>query len=240
MNAHTPPGTERAFWNAWNVSREQNRGRVSTDQQRVVLGWLEAMDRRDLRMIDIGCGAGWLCESLLPFGRVTGTDLSDEVLSRTAARVPQAEFVAGDFMALPFEPESFDVAVSLEVLSHVPDQPAFLAKIASLLKPDGVLMLATQNRPVLMQNDVPAPKPGQRRRWVDRHELQDLLAPMFFTEELFSVTPKYNRGPLRIVNSDKAARIFDKAGLSGVMSAVIRAQEKNWMGWTLMALARKR
>lgn len=234
------PGAERSFWNTWNTSRELKRGRVSTDQQRVVLGWLKAMGRRDLKIIDIGCGAGWLCESLLPFGEVTGTDLSDEVLQRTAAKVPQARFVAGDFMALPFEPQHFDVAVSLEVLSHVHDQPAFIAKIASLLKPDGVMMLATQNRPVLMQNDVPAPQPGQRRRWVDRHELQQLLAPQFFTEELFSITPKYNRGPLRVVNSERTRSALGKIGLGFLNDALTRVQEKNWMGWTLMAMARKR
>ena len=52
-------------------------------------------------------------------------------------------------MALDFGVGQFDVAVSLEVLSHVADTQAFIDKIASLLKPGGYLMLATQNRSVL-------------------------------------------------------------------------------------------
>jgi 2-polyprenyl-3-methyl-5-hydroxy-6-metoxy-1,4-benzoquinol methylase len=236
---------ERAFWNEWNSStREVFLGRISREQQAVVLDWLEIMsrmqNRRDFELIDVGCGAGWLCDALTRYGRVVGTDLSDEVLARAAARVARAEFIAGDFMELDFGRERFDVAVSLEVLSHVADQPAFLAKIASLLKPGGVLMLATQNRPVLMKNNIPPPGPGQRRHWVDKHELRELLSADFEVQQLLSITPKYDRGLLRYVNSDKAHRILRKIGLGFLVNRVIRMQEGAWMGWTLMALVRKR
>src|SRR5690349_1749997 len=169
------PAIERSFWNRWNATREFRQGRICTEQRTVVQRWLDAIGRRDLLLIDIGCGAGWLCEKLIHYGRVVGTDLSDEVLARAAQRMPDVEFVAGDFMQLGFERERFDIAVSLEVLTHVADQPAFLAKIASLLKPGGRLMLATQNRAALEKNDIEPPEPGQLRRWVDRDELRQLL-----------------------------------------------------------------
>jgi hypothetical protein len=34
---------------------------VSLEQAEVVLSWLEALDRKDLKIIEVGCGAGWLC-----------------------------------------------------------------------------------------------------------------------------------------------------------------------------------
>ncbi|WP_206035695.1 bifunctional 2-polyprenyl-6-hydroxyphenol methylase/3-demethylubiquinol 3-O-methyltransferase UbiG [Roseomonas sp. HF4] len=113
---------------------------------------------------------------MLPFGRVTAADLSDQVLARAARRVPRARFVAGDFMTLEFGEAAYDVAGSLEVLAHVANQQAFLGRIARLLRPGGHLLLATQNRPILELNRIPLPAPGQLRKWMDRRELRQLLA----------------------------------------------------------------
>lgn len=231
---------QRAFWNRYNQTREHTRTRISNDQERVVLSWLEALDQRHLQMIDVGCGAGWLCEKLLPYGAVIGTDLSDEALRRTAARVPAVTFIAGNFLDLDFGKEHFDVVVTLETLAHIEDQEAFIAKAAMLLKPGGYLMLATQNRSALEKNDVPPPSPGQLRHWVDRDELRALLEPAFDVKELFSITPKFNRGALKLINADKVRQGFHAVGLDAVIAAADRIQEKAWMGWTLMALARKR
>jgi SAM-dependent methyltransferase len=57
-------------------------------------------------------------------------------------------------------PAEYDFVVTLEVPSHVSDQPAYLRKIAALLKPGGYLVLATHNGPVLERNAIPAPMAG--------------------------------------------------------------------------------
>jgi SAM-dependent methyltransferase len=239
--AQPPISLQQAFWNDWNAShREHAVDVVSLDQAGTIRTWLQDIGRKDLDIIEVGCGSGWLCSQLEAFGRVTGTDLSDRVLARAAERVPQARFVAGDFMDLDFGRATQDVAVSLEVLSHVADQPAFLRKIANVLRPGGRLMLATQNRPALQRNTIAPPRPGQLRRWVDRHELRALLERDFIVEELFSVTPQFNCGALRIVNSPRAKRLAASAGLSTLTDVIKRIQERAWFGWTLMALARKR
>jgi 2-polyprenyl-3-methyl-5-hydroxy-6-metoxy-1,4-benzoquinol methylase len=236
-----PLPLQQSFWNTWNAAnREEAITDVSREQAAVVLAWLARMGRSDLKILEVGCGTGWLCGQLLPFGEVTGTDLSDQVLERAAKRSPATRFIPGDFMALAFEPAHFDVVVTLEVLSHVADQPAFLKKISSLLTPGGTLMLATQNKPALQRNEIPPPMPGQMRRWVDRRELAQLLNEEFFVEELFSITPRFNRGVLRIANARKLRALAGLAGLSFATSALKKAQERAWLGWTLMALARKR
>jgi hypothetical protein len=98
-------------------------------------------------------------------------------------------------------------------------------------------MMATQNRPVLEKfNRIPPPEPGQLRRWVDKDELRRLLEPGFEIIELFSVTPKANRGLMRLVNSNRLNR-----PLRAVFgNRVERFKEAMGLGWTLMALARKR
>jgi 2-polyprenyl-3-methyl-5-hydroxy-6-metoxy-1,4-benzoquinol methylase len=233
-----PISLQRTFWNRWNATnREESVGEVSRRQAEVMCGWLDSLGRRDLDIADVGCGTGWLCRQLTRFGQVTGTDLSDEVLARAQHRAPEVKFVAGDFMTLDFGVSSFDVVVTLEVLSHVSDQKAFVAKLAHHLRPSGHLMMATQNRVVLQHfNRLFPPAPGQLRRWVDRRELRALLTPEFEVLELFSVTPMANRGVMRLVNS----RMLNRPVRAMVGDRVEKLKEAVGLGWTLMALARRR
>jgi SAM-dependent methyltransferase len=258
-NGVSPISLQQGFWNQWNESREKSLEEVSRRQARVICGWLDALGRKDLDIIDVGCGAGWLCWQLTQFGGVTGTDLADEVLARAQSRTPEVSFVPGDFMKLDFGLRRFDVVVTLEVLSHVADQRAFVSKLASLLRPGGHLMLATQNRLVLKHlNFIPPPAPGQLRRWVDRHELQGLLEPEFEILELFSVTPKMGRGlairqrmgskgldshgraAVGACNGEPAPPAADRSGRNRLRRWVTERLEAAGLGWTLMALARRR
>ena len=237
----TPIESQQSFWNEWNASyREKVLAEVSLEQADIVVSWLRELGRSDLTIIDVGCGTGWLCSKLTQFGHVTGTDLSDEVLARAAQRVPTVRFLAGNFMALDFGVAIYDVAISLEVLSHVDDQLAFVQRISRLLKPGGNLIIATQNRTALERNAIPPPKPGQIRSWIDHLELRRLLEKDFVVERLFSITPQFNRGPLRIVNSYKWRHLAGAIGLGEITSLVKKLQEDAWLGWTLMALGRRR
>lgn len=235
-----PIALQQSFWDTWNAQhREAGVGEVSSDQKRVVLSWLNRIGRTNLDILDVGCGAGWLDPSLKQFGVVTATDLSADVLARIRTRVPQVNYIAGDFMELPFEAASFDVAVSLEVLAHVADQSAFITKINSLLRPGGWLMLATQNRPVLERhnmNSIQPAAPGQLRRWTDASELRALIEPQFEIVELFSKTPRASQGPLRLIN----ARPLRQAMRAIVGESFERMKERMGLGWTLMCLAKKR
>lgn len=229
--------TQRVFWNAWNVDKRQRQlSENSMRQKTVVTEWLGRFGRRDLDLLEVGCGAAWLTPTLATFGKVTATDLSDAVIPHVAPTMPETTFVTGDFQILDFPREHYDAVVSLEVLAHVPDQAAFLRKIAGHLKPGGQLLLATQNRPVLENmNHVPPPS-GQIRKWVDKHELRTLLSAEFDVLELFSVAPSANRGVWRIIN----ARAINKPIRAVLGDSVERLKERMGLGWTLMALARKR
>jgi hypothetical protein len=62
-------------------------------------------------------------------------------------------------------------------------------------------------------------------------------SPRFEVDELSSITPSYNRGALRYLNSARARRAAEGMRLGVVMQALTKLQERAWLGWTLMALA---
>jgi 2-polyprenyl-3-methyl-5-hydroxy-6-metoxy-1,4-benzoquinol methylase len=219
--------SEVEYWNWWNAEhREASQGNVSRRQAEVVEAWLSG--RRELRLLDVGCGSGWMCERLLSFGSVTGTDLADEVVERARDRLPAAQFFAGDFATVDVGVD-YDVIVALEVLSHVADQPAFMQRVASLLVVGGELMLATQNRPILERfNRIPPPGPGQRRQWVDKQQVARLMSDAGLRVlELRTVSPIADHGLMRYVT--KAARL----------TRTERVLERFGFGWTIMARAVK-
>ena len=99
--------------------------------------------------LDVGCGAGLLCEPLARLGaQVTGVDAA--LANVEAARHHAAgsglaiEYGHGELAALGLG--RFDLVTCLEVLEHVADKPAFVASLARHLAPDGLMVLSTPNR----------------------------------------------------------------------------------------------
>ncbi|HEX6707572.1 MAG TPA: methyltransferase domain-containing protein [Albitalea sp.] len=229
---------QRRAWDVWNAAAREGRiSDTSARQAQEVDRLVAALNRTDLSIIDVGCGTGWMAERLSRYGQVTGTDLAEEVLARARLRAPQVRFVAGDLFELDLPLQSFDVVITLEVLPHVKDQPAFMRRLAALLKPGGLLILATQNKPVLERwSAVGGPQPGQLRHWVDAHELRRLLEPEFQDVRIVSLTPVGDQGLLRIVNSTKLNALV---GMVVPPAWIKRAKEKAMLGHTLLASARR-
>ena len=133
-------------------------------------------DRRPLagkRALDVGCGAGLLCEPLARLGAaVTGVDAAGENIAAARAHARGAglladgealtsdaghplptlssqaeggiEYLHGELGALGLG--TFDLVTCLEVIEHVADKPAFIAQLAGHLVGDGLLVLSTPNR----------------------------------------------------------------------------------------------
>lgn len=101
------------------------------------------------RALDVGCGAGLLCEPLARLGAaVTGVDAAAENIA--AAREHAAggglaiEYVCGDVGALGLS--GYDLVTSMEVIEHVADKPAFLRALIGAMADDGLMILSTPNR----------------------------------------------------------------------------------------------
>jgi 2-polyprenyl-6-hydroxyphenyl methylase/3-demethylubiquinone-9 3-methyltransferase len=99
--------------------------------------------------LDIGCGAGLLCEPLARLGAaVTGVDAAAENIAAAASHAEgmglDIRYMAGEVGALDIG--QFDLVTSVEVIEHVADKPAFLRDVAARLAPDGLLVMSTPNR----------------------------------------------------------------------------------------------
>ncbi|MEM6858916.1 MAG: bifunctional 2-polyprenyl-6-hydroxyphenol methylase/3-demethylubiquinol 3-O-methyltransferase UbiG [Pseudomonadota bacterium] len=99
--------------------------------------------------LDIGCGAGLLCEPLARLGAdVTGVDASAENVSVAASHAEamglDIRYMAGDVASLDIG--TFDLVTCVEVIEHVADKRAFIADVAARLSPGSLLVMSTPNR----------------------------------------------------------------------------------------------
>jgi ubiquinone/menaquinone biosynthesis C-methylase UbiE len=113
-------------------------------QRRATLAALEP--RTGERMVDIGCGPGYLAAEMAelvgPEGFVQGVDPSPHMLAIAARRaLPHMELTEGDALSLPAGDTSFDAAVSTQVYEYVPDIAAALAEARRVLRPGGRLVV---------------------------------------------------------------------------------------------------
>ncbi|MCU0493049.1 MAG: methyltransferase domain-containing protein [Chloroflexaceae bacterium] len=98
--------------------------------------------RRDLNILDAGCGTGGDGLFLRRYGTVVGMDLAAEAAELGWPRLP-GRFSRGSVLALPFADNSFDLVTSFDVLYHrgVPDEGLALREVRRVLKPGGRLLI---------------------------------------------------------------------------------------------------
>ena len=97
--------------------------------------------------LDVGCGAGLLCEPLARLGAaVTGIDAAPEsiAVARAHAGDLPITYLAGGIEQVAGR--RFDLVTSMEVIEHVTDPAGFVAGLAAALAPGGLLVLSTPNR----------------------------------------------------------------------------------------------
>lgn len=111
------------------------------------------------KLLDVGCAAGFFLDVAARQGwQVQGLDVSTFAVSYTRERFGY-DVRAGAFTEMEYAPASFDLVTMWDVIEHVPDPAAYIRRAAEVLKPGGILALATPD-----VSSLPARLTG--RRWV--------------------------------------------------------------------------
>ena len=236
-----PPEEQRRFWNNWNAAAHEGRPLDAASEARRSFV-VDGIGRLDLlpdqcRILEVGCGSGWLTTELVRHGQVTAVDLADEVLERARTRVPAADFRAGDVLTMPLDAGAFDLIVTLETLSHVGDQAEFFRRMRELLVPGGTLLLTTQNRRVMERTETMGGQPGFSRHWLLPGDVRRLALPHFQIRTLSTLLPVYGTGILRAAHS---RWLTSPLGILIGKGGVRRIQERLGLGQTIVFAGRAR
>ena len=129
--------------------------------------------------LDVGCGAGLLCEPLARLGAaVTGIDAAPENIAVAEAHAAQAglaiDYRAGGIEGLAGQ---FDLVTSLEVIEHVTDPAGFVRGLAGALATGGLMILSTPNRTPLSKLALIALAEGTGRIPRGTHDWDKFLTP---------------------------------------------------------------
>lgn len=164
------------------IPTEQGRIRLEHYHRYAIV--LDVVKEKDV--LDVACGEGYGSSFMADVARsVDGVDISDEAVQHasTVYKKPNLTFHQGSAIGLDFADASFDVVVSFETIEHLAEQAQMLAEIRRVLRPDGVLVISSPNRPIYSEES------GEHNEFhvkeLDFKEFDELLRTQFQTIQYF-------------------------------------------------------
>jgi 2-polyprenyl-3-methyl-5-hydroxy-6-metoxy-1,4-benzoquinol methylase len=178
-----------------------------------ILQAIQKINLANPKILDFGCGDGWLTSILNHIGPTLGIDLSDKAVNLAKKMYPTAEFFYGNVFQYPFEKESFNIVISQEVIEHVLNQELYLELAARYLKRGGFLILTTPNSFNFNRWDKKALQSWGMQpieNWLNPKQLKKLLLTKGFRIiEMKTIIPDYGtKGIFKIINSVKINELF--------------------------------
>jgi len=151
--------------------------------QRLLKAYVVAVDKVHGNLLEVGCGEGrgvtWLMPKVEKFSAI---DKIAEVVEGLKKKFPQGNFISGNIPPLPYDDNTFDCVVSFQVIEHIKDDNLYLKEISRVLKPNGLALITTPNRPMSLS----------RNPWHEREytagELTSLAKKYFTKVEMKGIT----------------------------------------------------
>lgn len=131
-------------------------------------------------VLDIACGEGYGSNLLAQrAASVVGVDIAPDVVRHAAEKYqhPNLAYHHGSCLDIPLPDASVDMVVSLETLEHFVEHTIFLKEIKRVLRPGGLLVLSSPNRPEFSERHKIC-HPFHVRE-LNRQEFDDLITPHF-------------------------------------------------------------
>lgn len=145
---------ELAKWNDAMVKKYHSEGTLF-ESKNPVLRYIEKKRIKTMvklaqisandRLLDMGCGEGYLLSLIPKIERIAGLDISRVALEKATTLLknrPYIELKYGDAQNTPFNNDSFDKIICSELLEHVPYPRLVIKEINRLLKRDGLLVIS--------------------------------------------------------------------------------------------------
>lgn len=114
-----------------------------------IISYFQRQNIDGVKILDVGCGGGILCESFFRLGaNVTGIDASEGAIDVAKSRqIAQENNIDYHLSTIEdFEQIDFDVVCALEIIEHVDDLEFFIQKLAKKVKVNGLVFISTLNR----------------------------------------------------------------------------------------------
>ena len=164
-----------------------------------------------LRLLDIGCGGGLLCEPMARLGAtVVGVDAAPRNIPVAQLHAEQSglqiDYRIGTAEDLAAAGEVFDIVLNMEVVEHVADPLTYLTACRRLLRPGGLHLCSTLNR---------NPK--------------SYVFAIIGAEQVMRWLPKGTHDWARFITPDELFDLLRKAGLSPVDR---KGMVFNFLGWS--------
>jgi SAM-dependent methyltransferase len=130
-------------------------------------------------LLEVGCGEGrgisWLMPHVASYSAI---DKIESAIGELRRKYPAAKLTAANLPPLPYTDASFDCVVSFQVIEHIPNDRLFLSEIHRVLRPGGVGLITTPNRPLSLSRN-----PWHIREYTGE-ELSALAAEIFSKVEM--------------------------------------------------------
>lgn len=209
-----------------------------------ILNAIAATKLNEPKIVDLGCGSGWLAAITGIFGPTFAIDFSETAIRLATGKFKYVKFNVTNIFEWDYPAATFDIVISQEVIEHIESlerQKSYLDIAYGLLRPGGYLILTTPNASTF--NAMPesqhltwSSQPVEN--WLTIEALRTILVQRFEIIKLTTIIPGYGRkGLYRIINSYRLKKLVERLFLNEIYEFICLIFG---FGLHIFAIARKK